>query len=123
VHLHFTSLPTPADNLCNNLRQLNQQTFWCCFQGSVNRSLCLFHFDKKKHDMHWEKDSRGKFVGRGKSLMPTTSLTPPQPRIATSPTQTRIPSIAGKHKLLEVLRSEIQHRDSPTSSTKAIIEE
>jgi len=79
--------------------------------------------NKKKHDMHRERDSRGRFVGRGKSLSPTTSLTPPQPRTATPPTQTRILSITGKHKLPEVLRSEIQLRDSPNSLTEVILEE
>ena len=64
--------------------------------------------------MHRERDSRGRFVGRCKSLIPTTTLTPPQPHSATPPTPTHIPSFAGKHKLLEVLRSEIQPRDSPT---------
>jgi len=72
--------------------------------------------------MHRERDSRGRFVGKGKILI-TTSLAPLWPRSATPPTQTRIPSIVGKHKLPEVLRYEIQPRDSPTSSTKAIIED
>lgn len=73
--------------------------------------------------MHRKRDYRGRFVGRGKTLIPTSSLTPPWPRSATPPTQTHIPSFASKHKLPEVLRSEIQPRDSPTSSAEAIIEE
>lgn len=73
--------------------------------------------------MHRERDYRGRFVGRGKSLIPTSSLTPPRPRSATPPTQTLIPSFSGKHKFLGALRSKIQRRDSPASSTKAIIEE
>ena len=73
--------------------------------------------------MHRESDSRGIFVGRGKILIPTSSLTPPQAHSATPPTQTHIPSFSGKRKLLEVLRSEIQPRDSPNSSNEAVIEE
>ena len=89
------------------------QTFWRHCRGSVNRSL--FFLFKNKNDMHMERDSRDIFVSRGKILIPTSSLTPPWPRSTTSPTQTHIPSFAGKHKLPEVLRSEIQPRDSPTS--------
>ena len=73
--------------------------------------------------MHREKYSRGRFVGRGKSLIPTSPITPPQPRSATPSTQTHIPSIAGRHRLPELLRYEIQPKDSPTSLTEAIIEE
>jgi len=71
--------------------------------------------------MHREKDSRGRFVGQGISLIPTSSLTPPRPHSATPPTQTRIPSMEGQHRLLEVLRSEIQSKASPTSSTEVVI--
>jgi len=73
--------------------------------------------------MHRERDSRGRFVGRGKFLIPTSSLTPPLPCSATPPTQTHIPSFVGKHKIPKVHRSKIQPRDSPTSSTEAVIEE
>ena len=73
--------------------------------------------------MHRERDFGGIFVGKGKILIPTSSLTPPWPRSTTPPTQTCIPSFAGKHKLPEVLRSKIQPRDSPTSSTEVVIEE
>lgn len=73
--------------------------------------------------MYRERDSRGRFLGRGKSLIPTLSLTPPRPHSTTPPTQTNIPSFVGKHKHLEVLKSEIQPRDSPTSSNETIIEE
>jgi len=73
--------------------------------------------------MHRERDSRGRFVGKDRSLIPTSSLTPPRPRSATPSAQTHIPSIVGIHKLPRVLRSEIQPRDSPSSWTEAIIEE
>ena len=43
--------------------------------------------------MHRERDLRDIFVGRGKILIPTTSLTPTQPRSAIPPIQTQIPSI------------------------------
>ena len=72
--------------------------------------------------MHRERDSRGMFVGRGRISIPASSLTPPQPRSATPSTQTRIPSIVVQYKLHEVLRSEIQSKGSPTSSTEAMIE-
>jgi len=68
--------------------------------------------------MHRERDSRGRFVGRGKSFIPTSSLTPSRPRSATPPTQTHITSFTGKHKLCEVLKSEIQTRDSSTEVIK-----
>ena len=72
--------------------------------------------------MHRERDSRGRFVGRGRSLIPTSSLTPPRSHSATRPTKTRSPSIAGQYRLPEVLRSEIQRKGSPTSSTNVVIE-
>ena len=64
--------------------------------------------------MRRERDSRGRFVARGRILIPTTLLTPPRPRSATPPSQTHIPFL--KHRLPEVLRLEIMPRDSPTSS-------
>lgn len=72
--------------------------------------------------MHRERYWRGRFVGWGRSLIPTPSLTPQQPRSAAPPTQTWIPSIASQYRLLEVLRSEIQSKGSPTSSIKVAIE-
>ena len=41
--------------------------------------------------MRRERDSRGRFVARGRRLIPTTLLTPSRPRSATPSTQTRIP--------------------------------
>ena len=38
-----------------------------------------------------DRDSRGRFVGRGISLIPTNPLTSPRLRESTPPTQTRIP--------------------------------
>ena len=72
--------------------------------------------------MRRDRDSRGRFVGRGRSSIPTNPLTPPRPRESTSPTQTRIP-FRGQQRLLEISRSEIQSRTSPTSSTEVVIEE
>lgn len=72
--------------------------------------------------MRRDRDSSGRFVGRGRSLIPTNPLTPPRFRDSTPPTQTRIPFI-GRQKLPEVSRSEIQSRTSPTSSTEVVIEE
>lgn len=65
--------------------------------------------------MHGERNSRGMFVGRGRRLIPTSSLTPPRPCSATPPTQTQIPSIVGQYRLPKVLRSEIQSKGSPNS--------
>ena len=72
--------------------------------------------------MHRERDSRGRFIVRGGSLIPTTPLTPPRSRSATPPSQTHIPYFT-RHRLPEALRLEIQSRGSPTSSTKAVLEE
>ena len=69
--------------------------------------------------MHRERDSRGRFIVRGRSSIPTTPPTPPRLRRDTPPYQTHIPS----HRPPEVLRSEIQSRGSPTSSTEAVLEE
>ena len=71
--------------------------------------------------MRSERDPRGRFV-RGRSLIPTTPLTPPRPRSNTPPTQTHIPYYTG-HRLPEVSRSDIPSGRSPTSSTEAILEE
>lgn len=73
--------------------------------------------------MHRERDSRGRFVSRGRSSIPTSPLTLARPRSATPSTDTHIPSFAGRHRLPEVHRSEIQPRDSPTSSIETVVEE
>ena len=75
-----------------------------------------------KHDMHRDRDSRRRFVGQGRSLIPTNPLTSPQLQSSTPPTQTRIP-FAGQQRLPEVSRSEIQSRTSPSSSIEVAIEE
>ena len=77
---------------------------------------------KSKHDMCRDRDSRGRFVGRGRSSIPTNPLTPLRPRESTPPTQTRIP-FRGQQRLPEISRLEIQSRTSPTSSTEVVIEE
>lgn len=41
-------------------------------------------------------DSRGRFVGRGRSLIPTSPLTSPPFQESTQPTQTQIPFIGWK---------------------------
>ena len=66
-----------------------------------------------------ERDSRGRFIARGRSSIPTTPPTPPRLRRDTPPSQAHTPS----HRPPEVLRSEIQSRGSPTSSTKVVLEE
>ena len=71
--------------------------------------------------MHRERDSRGRFI-RGRSLIPTTPLTPPRPRSITPPYQTHIPYFTG-HRILEVLRFDIHLGGSPTSSIEAILVE
>ena len=69
--------------------------------------------------MHRERDSRGRFIARGRSSIPTTPPNPPRIRRDTPPSQAHTPS----HRTPEVLRSEIQSKGSPTSSTKAVLEE
>lgn len=73
--------------------------------------------------MHRERDSIGRFTSRGRNPIPTLALTPPQLRSDTLSTQTHIPSIAGRYRLPEVHKYEIQPKYSPTSSTRAVIEE
>ena len=72
--------------------------------------------------MRRDRGSRGRFIARGRSLIPTTPLTPPRPRSSTPPTQTHIPYYSG-HRLPKVSKSDIQSGRSPTSSTEAVIEE
>jgi len=69
-----------------------------------------------------ERDSKGRFIARGRSSIPTTPPTPPRLRRDTPPSQTHIPHFTS-HRLPKVLRSEIQLRGSPTSSTEAVLEE
>ena len=73
--------------------------------------------------MRRERDSRGRFIVRGRSLIPATPLTPLRPQSATPPSQTHIPFFTTRHRLPEVLRSEIQAGDSSTSSTEVVLEE
>jgi len=73
--------------------------------------------------MHRERDSRGRFVSRGRSSILTSPLTPTRPRSVTPSSKIRIPSFSGRHRLPKVNRYEIQPRDSPTSSTESIFEE
>ena len=72
--------------------------------------------------MRRERDSRGRFIARGRSSIPITPHTPPRLRRDTPPSETHIPHFTS-HRLPEVLRSEIQLRGSPTSSTEAVLEE
>jgi len=69
--------------------------------------------------MHRERDSRGGFIVRGRSSIPTTPPTPPRLRSDTPPSQAHTPS----YRTPEVLRLEIQSRGSPTSSIEAVLEE
>jgi len=69
--------------------------------------------------MRRERDSRGRFIARGRSSIPTTPFTSPRLRRDTPPYQIHIPS----HRPPEVLRSEIQSRGYPTSSTEVVLEE
>ena len=73
--------------------------------------------------MRRERDFRGRFIARARSVIPATPLTPPRPRSATPPSQTHIPFFTTRHRLPEVLRSEIHPGYSPNSSTGAILEE
>ena len=69
--------------------------------------------------MHRERNSRGIFIARGRSSIPTTPPTPPRTRKDTPPSQAHTPY----HRTPEVLRSEIQSKGSPISSTEAVLEE
>jgi len=42
--------------------------------------------------VHRERDSRGRFIARGRSSIPTTPPTPPRTRKDTTPSQTHTPS-------------------------------
>lgn len=53
--------------------------------------------------MHRERDSRGRFMARCRSSIPTTPATPPRTRRDTPPSQAHTPS----HKTPEIPRAEI----------------
>ena len=69
--------------------------------------------------MHRERDSRGRFIARGRSSIPTTPPTPPRTRKDTPPSQTHTPS----DRTPKIPRAKIQSKESPTSSTKSVLEE
>ena len=69
--------------------------------------------------MHRERDLRGRFIARGRSSIPTTPPTPTRTRKDTPPSQTHTPS----HITPEIPGVEIQSKESPTSSTKLVLEE
>ena len=79
----------------------------------------LISYIQKKNDMCRERDSRGRFIARGRSSIPTTPPTLPRLRRDTPPYQAHTPS----HRPPKVLRSKIQSRGSPTSSTEAVLKE
>jgi len=66
--------------------------------------------------MHRERDSRGRFIARGRGSIPTTPPTPPRTRKDTPPSQTHTPN----HRTPGISGAEIQSKESPTSSTKSI---
>jgi len=84
-------------------------------------------FIKKINDknvfMCRKRDSRGRFISIGRSSIPTSPLIPPRPHSATPPTKNHIPSFASRLKLPKVHRYEIQSKDSPTYSTKVVVDE
>jgi len=69
--------------------------------------------------MHRERDSRGRFIARGRSSIPTIPPTPPRTRNDTPPSQTHTPS----HRTPGIPRAEIQSIESPISTTKAVLGE
>ena len=69
--------------------------------------------------MHRERDSRGRFIARGRSSIPRTPPIPPRTRRDTPPYQAHTLS----HRTPKILRAEISSKESPTSSTEAILEE
>ena len=69
--------------------------------------------------MHRERESRGRFIARGRSSIPTTPPTPPRVRKGTPPSQNHTPS----HRILGIQGVETQSEESPTSSTKTVLEE
>jgi len=69
--------------------------------------------------MHRERESRGRFIARGKCSIPTTPPTTPITRRDTPPPQAHTPS----HRTPEIPWAEIQTKESPTSCTKEILAE
>lgn len=69
--------------------------------------------------MHRERDSRGRFIEGGRISTPTTPPTPLGTRRNIPPSQTHTP----RHRTPEIQGSKIQSRESPTSSTKSVLEE
>jgi len=69
--------------------------------------------------MHKERDSRGRFIARGRSSIPTTPPTPPRTRSDTTTHQAHTPS----HRTPNITGVEIQSKESLTSSTKAVLDE
>jgi len=69
--------------------------------------------------MHRERDSRGRFIARGRSSIPTTPPTPLRTRKHTPPSQTHTPS----HRTPRILGVEIQSKESPISSTNSVLGE
>ena len=69
--------------------------------------------------MHRERDSRGRFIARGRSSIPTTPPTPPRTRRDTPPYQAHTLS----HRTHKILRSEISSKEYPTSSTEVVLQE
>ena len=69
--------------------------------------------------MHRERDSRGRFIARGRSLIPTTPPTPPRVRKDTPPSDTHTTS----HRIPGIQGEETQSEESPTSSTKIVLRE
>ena len=64
--------------------------------------------------MHRERDSRGRFIARGRSSIPTTPPTPPIVRKDTPPSQTHTPSL----RIPRIQGAVTESEDSPTLSTK-----
>lgn len=56
--------------------------------------------------MHRERDSRGRFIARGRRSIPTTPPTPPRTRRDTPPSQAHTPS----HRTPEIPGEKIQSK-------------
>ena len=69
--------------------------------------------------MHRERDSRGRFIARDRSSIPTTPPTPPRIRKDTPPSQTHTPN----HRIPGIQGAKTRSEDSPTSSTKIVLGE
>ena len=64
--------------------------------------------------MHKDRDSRGRFIARGRSYISTTPPTPPRVRKDTPPSQTHTPNL----RIPRIQGAPTQLEDSPTSFTK-----